>query len=152
MRVVLDTSVFIAAALSARGGSSRLIRLWLEEARLTVVLSPRLIAEVQAVLLRPKLDGRIQPDELSRLLAALARRGEVWPDKAAPPPLSRDPDDDYLLGLALEARVDALVSLDRDLLDLGYLQGRLKNGTRRLPVLTPGALLALLRQAGLLED
>ncbi len=51
---------------------------------------------------------------------------------------------------ALAAGADALVSLDDDLLSLGRVWG--PDRSRSLPVLTPGALLAMLRQGGLLED
>jgi putative PIN family toxin of toxin-antitoxin system len=146
--VVLDTSVFVAAALSAQGGSARLLTLWLEEARLGVIVSPQLMTEVQRVLSRPRFQAHLQPGELTRLLTALARRGEQWPDPATPVALSRDPADDYLPALALGAGAEALVSLDDDLLSLG----RVGDAGRSLPVLTPGALLALLRQAGLLRE
>lgn len=40
-----------------------------------------------------------------------------------PEPMCRDPDDDHVIACALTARADAIVSGDRDLLDLGQYQG-----------------------------
>ena len=40
------------------------------------------------------------------------------PDPTEPSPVSRDPDDDYLVALADSVRADALVTGDADLLDL----------------------------------
>jgi predicted nucleic acid-binding protein len=39
------------------------------------------------------------------------------------PRIARDPDDDVVIGTALAAQADAIVSGDRDLLDLQQHQG-----------------------------
>jgi predicted nucleic acid-binding protein len=50
-------------------------------------------------------------------VAGFAARSEHRRDPAVAEPSVRDPDDDYLVALAREERVDSLVSLDRDLLE-----------------------------------
>jgi putative PIN family toxin of toxin-antitoxin system len=40
---------------------------------------------------------------------------EVHPDPVDPPRISRDPNDDYLVALALASDAEAIVSGDRDL-------------------------------------
>jgi putative PIN family toxin of toxin-antitoxin system len=62
----------------------------------------------------------------------------VRPRGVAPP--CRDEKDRKYLHCALEARVDYLVTLDNDLLDLGAI------GT--IPIIRPGQLLSLIRQQG----
>ena len=57
------------------------------------------------------------------------------PPKAAPEPITGDPDDDLILACAIEARVDILVSGDRKhLLPVGTHQG--------IRIVTPQSLLA----------
>ena len=55
------------------------------------------------------------------------------------PAVCRDPDDDYLVALARAAVVDALVTGDRDLLELEDV---------RVAVITPRALVERLAGAG----
>jgi uncharacterized protein len=62
------------------------------------------------------------------------------PPKTAPEAITGDPDDDLILACAIEARVDVLVSGDRQhLLPVGAHQG--------IRIITPQALLAELRSA-----
>lgn len=46
----------------------------------------------------------------------------VFPDPESPPPVVRDPADDYLVALAGAAGADAIVTGDRDLLDHAGLE------------------------------
>jgi uncharacterized protein len=46
----------------------------------------------------------------------------ILPDPIDPPPVVRDPRDDYLLALALAGRADAIVTGDKDLLDHAGLE------------------------------
>jgi predicted nucleic acid-binding protein len=55
----------------------------------------------------------------------------------SPPEISRDPQDDYLLALAVVHEADYLVTRDRDLLDLGEVVG--------VKIVDPVTFLALLR-------
>jgi predicted nucleic acid-binding protein len=56
---------------------------------------------------------------------------------AHPPPLSRDPGDDYLIALALHASTDVLISRDRDLTDLVDPPVRILTPRDLLDELTP---------------
>lgn len=47
----------------------------------------------------------------------LATMAQIEPDPSSPPPVLRDPSDDYLLALAQAAGADAIVTGDHDLLD-----------------------------------
>lgn len=52
------------------------------------------------------------------LLSAMVRGiATVFPDPQSPPPVVRDPADDYLVALSRAADADAIVTGDRDLLD-----------------------------------
>jgi predicted nucleic acid-binding protein len=77
-----------------------------------------LIDELRATLAYPKIRSRLPEDEAELWVALLRRDGVVLPDPPGPPPVRcADPDDDYLVALAAQARA-VLVSGDRDVLAL----------------------------------
>lgn len=135
MRAVLDPNVLISALLSPGGGPAALIRAWLD-GEFDIVVSPKLLAELQRALGYPHLAERVPADDAAELLELLRRAAARFddPDGPAGTLASRDPADDYLIALAVAA--DALlVSGDADLLSLGP----------GLPILGPGAFLVRLR-------
>jgi putative PIN family toxin of toxin-antitoxin system len=78
-----------------------------------------LFQELEEVLARPKFRDVLGQEATDRFLADLLSIAEWAPDPAAAAtPATRDPDDEYLLALAGSAKVDVLVSGDRDLTDL----------------------------------
>ena len=102
MKVVLDTSVLVAAARSNRGASHALLAR-LPDAGFQTVVSVALFAEYRAVLLRP--ENLLQrPASLAEgfldFLISISHLQEVffrWR------PALRDPDDDLILELAVAA-------------------------------------------------
>jgi putative PIN family toxin of toxin-antitoxin system len=118
VRVVVDTNVLISGLLW-RGPPHQLI----EQAKLdvfTIVTSPLLLTELDQVIRRQKFRSvlarsRIDPRRLLRHVAALA---EIVEAPLLRRPVSRDPDDDRVLALALAANADLIVSGDDDLLSL----------------------------------
>jgi putative PIN family toxin of toxin-antitoxin system len=100
------------------GAPAQLLQAWIDGA-FEMLVSPLLLAELERALAYPKLRERIPPEHAARMVDWLRRSATVTGDPDGPPPLtSRDPGDDYLLGLAVSQRA-ALVSGDRDLLSLG---------------------------------
>jgi putative PIN family toxin of toxin-antitoxin system len=103
MRVVLDTSVLVAAARSRRGASFALVSS-VPSPRFQICLSVPLYVEWQDVLTRPEHlpPERTAQDAVAalRALAAYAHLQEIyylWR------PYLRDPDDDMVLELAFAA-------------------------------------------------
>jgi hypothetical protein len=132
VKAVLNANVLISAVLAPAGAPAKALRLWLDGAY-ELVVSPRLLAELERALAYPKLRARVTPQESGELLDLLGRHAEVVPDPrgGAQPARSADPGDDYLIALA--AAEDAiLVSGDAHLLALAG----------ELPVLSPAAFLA----------
>ncbi len=83
-----------------------------------LVVSPLLLEELEAVLLRPKLARWAAHGRAQAYVAALRARSEHRADPADHRSAEvRDPNDAYLVSLAIDANADVLVSLDRDLLD-----------------------------------
>jgi putative PIN family toxin of toxin-antitoxin system len=116
-RVVLDSGVFVSAVITPAGSTGKLVER-LQEGNYELVVSTRLLAELEDVLLRPKFCRYFGIDEAKKVLAIVSREATVVPDPTGPPPFrSVDPKDDYLIALAYAEKA-ILVSGDSDLLDL----------------------------------
>jgi putative PIN family toxin of toxin-antitoxin system len=145
MKVVLDTSVYVAGILNPNGGSGEILRLWREEAMFDVIASPNLFDELLDTLHKPKLQGRFEPNDPEQAISSFRQTAELWPDVPKPPSATRDVNDDFLVSLTLRSHAEALVTLDNDLLVLGRLEA---DGVL-IPVVRPGDLLGWLRDSGL---
>jgi len=117
VRAVLDANVLIAALLSPSGAPAQLIGRWLG-GDFDLVVSERLLNELERALAYPKLRRRISEGEADELVALFRLAAVVAPDPGTSADRSVDPGDDYLLALAESGRA-VLVSGDRHLLDLG---------------------------------
>lgn len=129
MRVVLDANVLVSAVI-AQGPSHRIVTRWLEQGSFEVIVCPMLLAEVEDVLSRPRIQKRIAPELAERFLATLRRTAVVVLDPESVAVRTRDRSDDYLVALAGESTVDYIVTGDKDLLE--WLD-------QRPPVFTPSA-------------
>jgi uncharacterized protein len=116
--VVLDSNIFVSAALSPGSPPDRLVLL-AQTGAFELVLSPKLLGEVATVLLRDKFRPWLSVGQANRYVTGLAAIGRVEADPPVIPGLTRDPADDYLVTLALSVHADLLVSGDEDLLDAG---------------------------------
>ena len=115
LRVVLDVNVLVSALLSPAGAPAGVLQAW-RAALFEVVASPRLIAELEGVLSRPKhvkRTGVAGP----RLLEFMRANAIIFEDPPAEPLIPRDPSDDYLVALARAGRAQVIVSGDTDLLE-----------------------------------
>ncbi len=102
-----------------------------------LIVSPMLLAELREVLLRPRFQRFVSPPEVDASVELIGSLAIVRDDPKAPAdPLSADPDDDYLVALARDARAGALVSGDAHLLAL----------RPSVPALTPEEFLATLSE------
>jgi uncharacterized protein len=117
VRAVLDANVLISALLSRAGTPAQLLVRWLA-GEFELVVSRRLLEELEAALAYPKLRARIPADAAEGLIDLLRESAVLADDPANPPSRAADPDDDYLLALA-EAERAVLVTGDGRLLELG---------------------------------
>jgi putative PIN family toxin of toxin-antitoxin system len=76
-------------------------------------MSPKLRAELEDVLSRPKITSRLDAEALDQVRQAIAA-ATITPDPTAVA-VSRDPKDDYLIALAQRSGAACLVSGDADL-------------------------------------
>jgi putative PIN family toxin of toxin-antitoxin system len=117
VRAVLDANVHISALLSAAGSPGRIVRAFVE-GRFELVVSPKLLSELQRALGYAKLQRYIDAEESAQYIAWLRDAALLVEDPGGDPPArSADPEDDYLLALAASQQAH-LVSGDRHLLQL----------------------------------
>jgi uncharacterized protein len=96
----------------------------IEEVRagtLTLVSSPALLAELAEVAARPKFKDILARSNtnLELMLTQVRLLAEIVDPPPLPERVSRDPDDDAVLALAVAAQPDLIITGDKDLLVLG---------------------------------
>ena len=118
LTVVFDTNVFVRALMSRSKSSPnyRVVRLWLVERELQLVVSKELLSEYL--------------DVFERVLGMTTDVIEEWRERFTEDSrvsfvnlgtrfeLSRDPDDNLVLATAATGRASWLLTNDKDLLDL----------------------------------
>ena len=122
MRLVLDTNVVASAILW--GGVPRLLLQAGREKRVELFTSAALLAEPTDILGRRKFDKKIAAstltvDQLVDRYAALVALMRPAPT----PRVAPDPDDDVVIGTALAAKADLIVTGDKALLSVAEYQG-----------------------------
>jgi uncharacterized protein len=119
-RAVLDTNVLVSALISPGGASAQLL-IEFRAGAFELVVSPRLLAELREVLLRPKFRRYVAEAEVDAYVELIRCQSIILDDPApSADSLGADPDDEYLIDLARAVPVDALVSGDAHLLDLRH--------------------------------
>jgi putative PIN family toxin of toxin-antitoxin system len=131
-RLVIDSNVWIAALVAPAGTARKLVEAVLD-LEIEILMSESTFAELVSRLERPKFDRYREPGSWNAFLAALVELASWHEDAGTATGASRDADDDKFLALAVTGQADAIVSGDRDLLELVSHEG--------IPVLTPAQLL-----------
>ena len=118
MRVVLDTNVFVSALLAQSSLPGQLVGHW-RRGEFILLTAALQLDELREVTRYPKISERIKATTAGRLMNDL-RKVAVLVDPLLTVDVSRDPFDNYLLGIALGGEADYLVSGDKPgLLRLG---------------------------------
>jgi uncharacterized protein len=136
-RLVIDSNVWIAALIAPAGTARRLVDAVLDH-DIDVLMSESTFAELVSRLDRPKFDRYREPESWNSFLTALVDLAQWHEDAGTANGTSRDPDDDKFLALAVTGQADAIISGDRDLLDLVSHEG--------IPVLSPAQFLQRLSE------
>ena len=129
-RIVIDTNVYVSRALRVASVPGNAVdKAWLGAETL---LSTATWMELRIVLTRAKFAPFLRPEDVESFLA------QVWElaQHIADPPrirACRDPRDDKFLEVAVHGRADAIVTGDRDLLELNPFRG--------IAILTPAEYL-----------
>lgn len=122
LKVVLDTSVFIAAFLSSspQSSSAQIIAAW-KRNEFTLIMAPQLLEELTIKLLRKNIPN----SEIEILIKTIIYTSIHIPGIYSATKLDNiDPNDNMFLAAAYESGADYLVSLDKKhLLPLKYYHG-----------------------------
>lgn len=118
MRIVLDSSVLIAAHITRAGVCAELLEDVLIQHQL--LLSRHILDEV-ARKLRVKFG--FPASAVRSVVAFLAEVSATVEPAAVPEDVCRDPDDVPVLGTALAAEAQLLITVDKDLLSLAEFRG-----------------------------
>ncbi len=108
-QIVLDTSVIIAALRSRRGASFELLRLVGDE-RWQLHLSTALLLEYEAVARRESQELWLSPDLIEAVLDYLGANAQEHAISFRWRPFLSDPDDDFILELAVAAKAQYIVT------------------------------------------
>ena len=131
LRVVMDTSVVVSAALLPHSRPGQALDYAIEQR--AVLLSAATFAELVEVLWRPRFDRYLSDARRRELLNDLERaanRVAITHRITA----CRDPKDDKFLELAVSGNASHIITGDNDLLAL--------HPFRNIPIITPAAFLA----------
>ena len=105
MLVVLDVNVIVSAVITPTGVARSIVQAGIE-GRFDYVACPALLEELADVLARPKISRLVPSDAADRFIADVRGRARLEPDPTEPSQVSRDPDDEYLVALAVSVSAD----------------------------------------------
>jgi len=116
-RVIFDSNIWVSFAIGKRLNE---LRMALTHPKVEVFVCQKLLWEVKMVIQKPKLIKYISQERQTMLLELMQACQYV--NIMEQISILRDPNDDYLLDLAVTADVDFLVTGDNDLLVLKNYQ------------------------------
>jgi len=136
--IVIDTSVLVAAARSKTGASFELLRLFAAgDTRWQWNISTALLLEYEAVLKREQHRQGRDLSEVDRLLDDVAARANRHAIFYLIRPYLADPDDEFILELALASASDYIVT---------HNQNDFRDAERfGVSLVTPGEFLRIIR-------
>lgn len=139
-RVVLDTSVVVAALRTRSGAANAVLRL-VASRRLVVLATPPLFLEYEDVLRRPeqRLVHGLTTEAIDEFMAELAALIEPVEIHFRWRPQLRDPGDEMVLEAAINGRADALVTYN-------VTDFALPGKRFRIPIVRPADLLKKVRR------
>jgi hypothetical protein len=116
-RIILDTNLWIPFLISKTYSG---LDTYLQEGEVTLVFSEELFAELLAVVKRPKFKKYFSESDISSLMEMMDVFGEIV-EVTSDLEICRDEKDNFLLNLAKDAKVDFIITGDKDLLVLKNL-------------------------------
>lgn len=134
-RIVIDTSVFIAALKSKRGASYKLL-FDIDRNKFILNISPILIFEYESVAKRKDQNIILSHSEIDVIIDMICKWAEHWEIFYLWRPLLKDPKDDFILELAIESHSDYIISYNK-----ADFEGTEKFG---IQVISPRELLEIL--------
>lgn len=120
INVVLDTNVFISAALIPEGAPAKIIDAW-ENGRFWLIVSVNIIEELRKVFYYDRIRKRCPKSdaEIDQFIDKVLKSGIETPGSLALKVVKKDPTDDKFIIAAIEGHASYIVSGDPHLLELG---------------------------------
>lgn len=113
MRVILDTNVLLGALISPHGPPDRIYRAW-RAARFELVTSAPQLDELRRASRYPKLKAILPAHRIGTMVNNMQRAVMLDALSALPEEIeAADPNDTFLLAMALAGEADYLVTGDR---------------------------------------
>ena len=125
VRIVVDTNVLVSGLISPFGPPAEVVRL-VTANRVQLLYDPRVLAEYQQVLVRPRFT--FAPGRVEALLSQIEADGELVTAAPLAEPLP-DSDDEASLAIALTGKAQYLVT--------GNLHHYPAQSRRSMPVVSP---------------
>ena len=128
--IVIETNVLISAGLLPRSRTAEALAVAVEH--FVIAQNEATWSELETRIARPKFDRYFGDDGRLRHLIQIARSIRMVPS-ASSDAVSRDPDDDKFIQLALDAGATMLISGDLDL--------KMVRGYKGIEILSPALFL-----------
>ena len=124
MRVVLDTNQHISAIIRPNGHPAQIVKLW-RIGLIELAISPFILEEFETVVHRPRIQQKhnLSDADIAEYLEVLRTFAVLVPGTIIVNAVPDDPDDDIIIGCAIDSEADVIVSGDQHLLSLGSYQG-----------------------------
>ncbi len=115
LNIVIDTNYFISALFG--GIVKQNVGKILLNNNLNIIISEELRSEIDSTLQKPKVSNKVTTESISALKTVLNKRTILMNPKSKFD-ICRDPNDNFLLSLCYDAKIDYLITGDSDLLIL----------------------------------
>jgi uncharacterized protein len=118
LKIVLDTNILISAAARPNNAAGKIIEAWFDH-RYTLLTSEFQLDEFRRVSRYARIQQFLPAHRAGAMVNELRSRAIILKPKSIPD-VSRDPDDNFILVVAVSGNANYLVSRDR--LDILVLQ------------------------------
>ncbi|MUH00115.1 putative toxin-antitoxin system toxin component, PIN family [Scytonema sp. UIC 10036] len=112
IQIVLDTNVLVAGLRSKRGASYKLLAI-LNSNRWQLNISTTLVFEYEEILKREKDQLNLTFEEIDDVIEAICSIAHLCDIFYLWRPIARDPDDDFLIDLAVECQADFIITYNQ---------------------------------------
>jgi len=118
IKVIVDTNIYISFLI---GKTLKGFQKAIDSDRFLIITSKEQVAELIDVFNRPKIRKYFSKEKVSSFFDLLDEKTKII-NFNTPVTICRDPKDNYLLSMAIDAKADLLISGDKDLLEIGKIE------------------------------
>lgn len=152
IRVVFDCNIFIQFLLNPNGVAAKCLKT-VQSGKAKLFISKETLEEIRDVVLRPNILARL-PDadefQIETFIEFITSISDFIDFVLRRFDFERDPKDEIIINLAIEAEADYIVSRDKDLLDLmtGYTDEckEFRRRFRKLKIVNPVEFLEIVEK------